>query len=91
MRGTSRTINTGETKMTLPTNDAGPMQDELANRELSIEELDAIAAGSFWSVVTTIAKDIYNVITHPPIWGTVGPGPIKTPGNPINPTGRQAL
>jgi hypothetical protein len=31
--------------MTLPTN------DDFANRELSIEELETIAAGSFWSWV----------------------------------------
>jgi hypothetical protein len=31
--------------MTLPANDVLPKHDELANRELSIEELEAIAAG----------------------------------------------
>jgi hypothetical protein len=31
--------------MTLPTNDVSAKQDDFANRELSIEELDAIAAG----------------------------------------------
>jgi hypothetical protein len=68
--------------MTLPTNDVHLMQNDLINSELSIEELDAIAAGSFWSVVEGIAKDIYNAILHPPIWGTVGPGPIKIPNHP---------
>jgi len=34
--------------MTLP-------DDEFANRELSIEELDAIAAGGFWPSLKTLA------------------------------------
>jgi hypothetical protein len=35
--------------MTLPANDVLPKHDDLVNRELSIEELEAIAAGSPWS------------------------------------------
>jgi hypothetical protein len=35
--------------MTLPTNDILPRHDDLANRELSVEELEAIAAGSPWT------------------------------------------
>jgi hypothetical protein len=47
-------INTGETKMTLPTN------DDFANCELSIEELEAIAAGwpRWLHTVGHIAADI---------------------------------
>ena len=36
--------------MTLPTN------DDLANCELSIEELETIAAGGFWSTLGSIVK-----------------------------------
>jgi len=43
--------------MTLPTN------NDFANCELSIEELEAIAAGGFWStlkhVVSTVAHDVF--------------------------------
>jgi hypothetical protein len=47
-------INTGETKMALPTN------DDFANCELSIEELEAIAAGwpRWLHTVGHIAADI---------------------------------
>jgi hypothetical protein len=49
-----RAINTGETKMTLPTN------DDFSNGELSIEELEAIAAGwpRWLHTVGHIAADI---------------------------------
>jgi hypothetical protein len=36
--------------MALPTN------DDFANRELSIEELETMAAGGFWSTLETSAK-----------------------------------
>jgi hypothetical protein len=38
--------------MTLPTN------DDLSNCELSIEELEAITAGSFWSTLKHIGEDV---------------------------------
>ena len=38
--------------MTLPTN------DDFANCELSIEELEAIAAGGFWSTLKHIGGDV---------------------------------
>ena len=38
--------------MTLPSN------DELANRELSSEELETIAAGGFWSTLKHVAHDV---------------------------------
>jgi len=43
--------------MTLPANDVLPKHDELANRELSIEELEAIAAGwPHW--LKTVVHDV---------------------------------
>jgi hypothetical protein len=41
--------------MTLPAN------DELVNHELSIEELEMIAAGGFWSTLKHIAHDVGSV------------------------------
>jgi len=38
-----------------------PPNDELANRELSIEELETIAAGGFWSTLKHIASDVGSV------------------------------
>jgi hypothetical protein len=40
--------------MTLP-------NDEFANRELTIEELETIAAGGFWSRLRHIASDVGSV------------------------------
>jgi hypothetical protein len=42
-------------KMALPTN------DDFANCELSIEELEAIAAGGFWSTLKHIGHDVAKV------------------------------
>jgi len=42
-------------KMALPTNDDFP------NCELSIQELDAIAAGGFWSTLKHIASEVGHV------------------------------
>jgi hypothetical protein len=42
-------------KMALPTN------DDFTNCELSTEELEAIAAGSFWSTVKHIAGEVGHV------------------------------
>jgi hypothetical protein len=61
-----RTIKQGELRMTLPTN------EDFANRELSIEELDAIAAGSIWGwikheagvVVHEIGSAVHWIETH---------------------------
>jgi hypothetical protein len=36
------------------------MNDDFSNRELSIEELEAIAAGSF-------LHDVWNAVTHPTV------------------------
>ena len=41
--------------MALPTN------DDFANCELSIEELEAIAAGGFWSTLKHIGQDVAKV------------------------------
>lgn len=47
--------------MTLPANDVLPKHDELANRELSIEDLEAIAAGwPHW--LKTVVHDVGNWI-----------------------------
>ena len=35
-----------------------PANDDFANCELSIEELEAIAAGGFWSTLKHIASDV---------------------------------
>jgi hypothetical protein len=48
--GSFRNINIGEKGMTLPTN------DDFADCELSVEELETIAAGGFWSTLGSIAK-----------------------------------
>jgi hypothetical protein len=43
-----------------------PANDDLANRELSIEELDAIAAGSFWGWISHGLATVVHWIEHPP-------------------------
>ena len=37
---------------------APPTNDDFANCELSIEELEAIAAGGFWSTLKHIGQDV---------------------------------
>jgi len=46
--------------MTPFANDLHPGHDELATRELSIEELDAVAAGSFFGRIYHFIKDEVN-------------------------------
>jgi len=53
--------------MTLPTN------DDFANCELSIEELEAIAAGGFWSTLRHIGEDVFKTAF---VAGTVYAGVI---------------
>jgi hypothetical protein len=38
-----------------------PMNDDFANCELSVEELEAIAAGGFWSSLKHIASEVGHV------------------------------
>jgi hypothetical protein len=78
--------------MTLPTN------DDFANSELSIEELEAIAAGGFWSTLKHIGQDVlkgagYVVVGSAYVAGTaaivlgvfVGVGAVTTAaGNIMN-------
>ena len=49
--------------MTLPDN------ADFANRELSIEELEAIAAGGFWSTVEGIAGDALKGLATVAVYG----------------------
>jgi len=65
--------------MTLPAN------DDFSKRELSVDELDAIAAGSIWSWIrtelTTIANSVHVIYAsqdHPPL-PSGGPGPKGGP------------
>ena len=55
------------------TNDLFPKHDELADRELSIEELEAVAAGFGFSDIYHIVKSAINAVLHQPISGTTGP------------------
>jgi hypothetical protein len=72
-------------RMTLPTN------DDFASCELSIEELEAIAAGGFWSTLKHIGQDVlkgagYAVVVSAYVAGTaaiflgvvVGVGAVAT-------------
>jgi len=57
--------------------------DAFANHELSIEELEAIAAGSFWSTVENIGIDIIKFFAphySMTISGTSGPVTIGARG-----------
>jgi hypothetical protein len=57
----NRTIKQGELRMTLPTN------DDFANRELSIEELEAIAAGGLWGWIKhEVSAAVHWVESHVP-------------------------
>jgi hypothetical protein len=65
--------------MTLPTD------NDFSNRELSFNELDAIAAGSIWSSIRTTLTAIANSVhviyaskDHPPL-PSGGPGPFGGP------------
>ena len=55
------------------TNDLFPKHDELASRELSSAELDAVAGGFGFGDLYRIAKAVVHVVTHAPISGTAGP------------------
>jgi hypothetical protein len=70
-----RAIKRGETRMTLPTD------NDFSNRELSIEELDTIAAGGLWGWIKheassalhwvegpglTILSKILKTVSYPP-------------------------
>jgi hypothetical protein len=46
--------------MSRPVNDLSPKHDELAQYELSIEELDAVAAGSIFGRIYHFIKDEVN-------------------------------
>jgi hypothetical protein len=54
-----RAIKRGETRMTLPTD------NDFSNRELSIEELDAIAAGGLWGWIKHEASAAVHWIEGP--------------------------
>ena len=65
--------------MTLPTN------DDFSNRALSVDELDAIAAGSFWNwiktEITAVANGVHVIYAskdHPPL-PSGGPVPFGGP------------
>jgi hypothetical protein len=73
-----RAIKRGETRMTLPAD------IDFSTRELSVDELDAIAAGSIWSWIkselTAIANSVHVIYAskdHPPL-----PGGPYHPGGP---------
>lgn len=65
--------------MALPTN------DDFSNHELSVDALDAIAAGSFWSWIRTEIMAVANGVhvihgskDHPPL-PSGGPAPFGGP------------
>ena len=55
------------------TNDLFPKHDEPANRDLSSQELDAVAAGFGFGSIYRFAKTVVNAIINQPISGTAGP------------------
>jgi hypothetical protein len=58
VRNNTAELNSRKHKMALPTD------DDLANCELSTEELEAIAAGGFWSSIKHVAHEVGHVASY---------------------------